>query len=231
MQMSRRLKSLEAYQRGIIRERERFPERQIRLKQRVFDTFDQLLRHRGLPGFVSGTKVVDLGSADGALVRICEARGLIAYGLDVSDGLDFETDRLPIEDSSVDVVTAVSIIEHMQSTTNLLHEVKRILRPGGAIIIVTPNWFYSAREFYDDPTHIHPYTPTSLRKTLEFHDFVDAYVVPWIVKKPSWMWDLPYAFFVSRWLIPFRADTMSILPNCVKGRSGSILALARRSMT
>lgn len=219
--------ALAAYQAGLAADPKYAAERQARLKARVFDTFDALLRHRGLAGLAAGTRLVDLGAADGSFVRVCRAKGVEALGLDAADGLDFEADALPVGSGTVDVVTAVSVIEHLASPARMLAEVRRILKPGGALVLVTPNWRYSWRDFFDDPTHVHPYTPVSLRKALGHAGFVAPYVVPWLVKKPPRLWDRPRAFFAAYWLIPFRGDAPRWIPEFLRGRSASILALAR----
>jgi len=196
------------------------------LKRRVFETFDALLRYRGRPGLEQDTVLLDLGSADGAFVNVCARQGMQAVGLDISDGVDFEVDRFPVEDASVDVVTATSVIEHLHSPANMLNETMRVLRPGGAFILVSPNWYYSARTYFDDPTHVHPYSQKSLAAVLQSYEFEQISVVPWLVKKPAFLWDIPKAFFVARWLIPFRGTAPAWIPSILKGKSSSLLALA-----
>ncbi len=48
-------------------------------------------------------------------------------------------DRLPFVDSSVDVVVNFQVIEHLWDQGAFLAEVHRILRPGGTLLISTPN--------------------------------------------------------------------------------------------
>lgn len=198
--------------------------RQVLLKERVFTTFDALRRHAGLAGLERGQGLLDLGTADGALVRVARERGLDAHGLDVTDGIDFETDRLPFDDNTFDTVTGVSLIEHLRSPTVMLRETLRVLKPGGAMILVTPNWRYSYKIFYNDPTHVHPYTDTSIRFLLKGAGFEPVRVVPWLVCKPAWMWEAPMAFTLAR-LIPFRWSQKRYIPEFLKGQSKSILAL------
>lgn len=202
-------------------------DKQYQLKQRVFTTFDSLLRHAGRPGLESGRKLLDLGSADGALVRVAQDHGLESHGLDVTDGINFETDRFPHDDDTFDVVTGVSLIEHLHSPGMMFRETLRVLKPGGSIILVTPNWKFSFRDFFDDPTHVHPYSPASLKFALGAAGFQDARVVPWLVCKPAWMWDLRYAFQFAR-MIPFRGSQNPLIPDALKGKSKSILALGNK---
>ena len=56
----------------------------------------------------------------------------------------------------------LSVIEHIQNPTNILKEILRVLKIGGILIIITPNFKYLHKNFYDDPTHIRPYTEKSL---------------------------------------------------------------------
>lgn len=225
-QASTRHSGLIAYQRGRLDEQAYQSTRQDQLKRRVFDTFDALMRFRGRPGLLPGMALVDLGASDGALVRVAQAAGLQARGFDAADGLDLAVDRLPIDDQSVDVVTCVSLIEHVHDPSQMLSEVRRVLRPGGSIVLVTPNWKYSWQNFFDDPTHVHPYTPTSIARVLRFHGFADVFVGPWIVKKPAWMWNLSKSFYFARWCLPFRGDAPAWIPSFLKGQSRSILAMA-----
>ena len=205
-------------------------QRQLLLKRRVFNTFNALLNHRGFASLENGRSVLDLGSADSAFATVCEEAGLKARGLDINDGVDFESDALPIRDCSVDVVTATSLIEHLHSPKLMLEEALRALKPGGAIILVTPNIRYTGASFYDDPTHVHPYTEISLHRVLVNAGYFDPYVVPWLVNKPAWLWDAPAKYFIAHKLIPFRGDAGRFIPAFLKGRSGALLAIAGKRL-
>ncbi|MBA3656920.1 MAG: class I SAM-dependent methyltransferase [Gemmatimonadaceae bacterium] len=200
---------------------------QLVLKERVFRTFDRLLVSCNSSGMTPGKRLLDLGSAGGALVDVATANGLEAVGLDVTDGLDFESDDLPLPDAHFDVVTLVAVIEHLREPAKLLRETLRVLKPGGAFIIVTPNWRYSYRNFFDDPTHLRPYTEKSLGYLLTSFGFDGVDVVPWLVCKPAWMWRAPYAFQLAR-LIPFRGQASRLIPRFLKGQSKSLLGIGFR---
>ncbi|HUU24580.1 MAG TPA: class I SAM-dependent methyltransferase [Methyloceanibacter sp.] len=204
-------------------------ERQRKLKRRVFETFSMWLRSNGLPPLGPGRKVVDLGSGAGTFVECCREEGIDARGIDISDGINLETDDLPIASDSVDVVTAISVLEHLRSPEKMLSETMRILKPEGAVILVCPNWKYSVKTFFDDPTHVHPYTPGSMRQVLAMYGFEAVEVAPWLVKKPAWMWFLRWRFFVAFRVLPFRGDAPRWIPGFLKGRSSSLLAIGRKA--
>lgn len=216
------------YRSGLLATDKFSPEVQLALKRRAFETFDTLLKHHDLLGLEPGRKLLDLGTAGGAFVEVCRQAGLEAKGLDITDGVNFECDPLPEPNGAYDLVTAISLIEHLHAPGKMLNEVRRVLRSGGAFILVSPNLRYTGAGFYDDPTHVHPYTEKSLERILGDYGFKEVRVVPWLVKKPAWLWDMPKAFFVARWLIPFRGDASALIPGLLKGRSGAMLALARK---
>ncbi|HHO75405.1 MAG TPA: class I SAM-dependent methyltransferase [Deltaproteobacteria bacterium] len=48
--------------------------------------------------------------------------------------------RLPFEDASFDYVVCVEGIEHTENPYNAIREISRILKPGGRLVITTPNY-------------------------------------------------------------------------------------------
>lgn len=60
-----------------------------------------------------------------------------ARGLDVREG---DLNRsLPFDDDSFDCVFALSVLEHLLNGCAFLMETKRVLRPGGKLVLLTPN--------------------------------------------------------------------------------------------
>ena len=98
----------------------------------------------------------------------------------------------------------------------MLSEVKRLLKSGGLLFIRTPDWQRDFRNFYNDPTHIKPYTSTSLRMTLELAGFSVIFLEPGLVEKSWFWWRLPGSI---KWWIASR----------LYGGSRSILAMAQKS--
>ena len=93
---------------------------------------------------------------------------------------------------------------------------------------MTPNWKYNIKNFFDDPTHKHPFTEKSLKFALSSFNFQEIKVMPWLVNKPTWMWKMPFKFFFAK-LIPFRGDSRLFVPDIFKGKSKSLLAICRKN--
>ena len=94
---------------------------------------------------------LDLGCGDRFLAPALQSHGLQYIGLD-ADTLNFETDTLPFDDASIDLAVSLAVIEHLRDPSRFLAEIRRCLRPGGAIYLSTPNFQYDFRNFYNDPT-------------------------------------------------------------------------------
>jgi SAM-dependent methyltransferase len=139
--------------------------------------------------------VVDIGAGHGhALIPLFHAgfRNLVAVDReDVSFDLfakkygigccmcDLTKDRIPIGDGSVGGALCLHMIEHLSSPENLLREIVRILKPGGAFCIVTPDWRKQYRTFYRDPTHVRPYDREGIARLLRMYDFRSIEVGSW----------------------------------------------------
>lgn len=65
--------------------------------------------------------------------------------------------KLPFDDKSFDVVTAMEILEHIDEPEKLLLEAKRVCRSGGCIIVTTPN-----KRIIDDPSHVWSFIPADI---------------------------------------------------------------------
>ena len=67
-----------------------------------------------------------------------EAEGPAVDGIPIDYGVDLLR-RLPYNDASFDVVLLVEVIEHLENHRAALGELVRILKPGGVLILTTPN--------------------------------------------------------------------------------------------
>lgn len=196
---------------------------QIYLKKRVFNTINNLLKTYFNHRLKKGQFLLDLGTLDGTLVEVAKDYGLKAKGLDINN-LNLEKDRINLPDKSCDIVTAISLLEHLSNPNNFLNEVRRVLKKGGFLIIVTPNWPDNVKNFFDDPTHIRPYTIKSLQFLLSSNEFRKIKILPWLVNKPTWMWKIPFKFLLAK-IIPFKGNSNIWLPGFLKGRSKTLLSV------
>ena len=85
---------------------------------------------------------------------------LVEFGARVDDVDLYRCDlgNIPIADSSVDVVMARSVMEHVTDPTAVYKEMFRVLRPGGHFVFLTANlWDYASIIAKLVPNRFHPW--------------------------------------------------------------------------
>ena len=178
-------------------------------------------------GFIANDQpsLLDLGCADKYLEPASKHEGWNYIGLDYTD-IDFETGEFPLESNSVDIAVSLAVIEHLRDPENFIREIFRCLKPGGLIYLSTPNFQLDFKNFYNDPTHVRPYTPISIIELLKLNGFISAGAFPGLrCKNISW-YRGPNSFFRAYYFLPFRADTRFPAPSFLKGHARSIFGLA-----
>lgn len=113
------------------------------------------------------------------------------YGLKVHEGT-LEEVQLPVE--SFDAITMHHVIEHLPNPLGTLRECWRVLRPGGKLVVVTPNIgslayriFGQAWSYLDPPRHLTIFTCDTLAGSAEQAGFhvVDMRTSP---RHASFVW-------------------------------------------
>jgi SAM-dependent methyltransferase len=139
--------------------------------------------------------VLDVGCGVGNLVATLASMGTIAFGIDGSafaarhsKQIQAVATYLPFREASIQFLTTIHMIEHLQPSELdiFLQEARRVLVPGGMMLIITPNalsplrvlqgkrWFY-------DPSHINVLSSIALKSVLRRHGFSNieaTFVVP-----------------------------------------------------
>ena len=139
-----------------------------------------------LPYLERGGEVLDLGCGRGELLALLGARGVTARGIDSSEemvrrcreqGLEAKVADLMdalehTPEGSLGGVISLHVIEHLPASLlpRLAALAWRALRPGGVLILETPNpmsLVVGARNFWLDPTHQRPVHPKLLSFMME----------------------------------------------------------------
>ena len=110
---------------------------------------DRLAKIIALVAAARPRSLADIGSGRGFLLDRLADRGLTGMvGVDVFDDVRSDrwdylsadiTERLPLDDASMECVVAGEVIEHVPNPDHLVREVRRVLVPGGLFVLSTPN--------------------------------------------------------------------------------------------
>ena len=188
-------------------------------------TFKSLCRIKGFDPKLDGTTLLDVGSGDQFLRLALDGTNYIP--LDIDD-LDFESEALPVPDNSVDILFSLAVVEHITDIGHFMSECFRVLKPKGLIYLTTPNFRYCFRDFYNDPTHVRPFTDVSLGKTVEYYGFKSVEVFPSARCKADWFYKGKYRFTKCAYL-PF-LGTNKWAPSFLCGKANGIICLGVKPM-
>jgi len=137
-----------------------------------------LIAYKEASKLISGT-VLEVGSGEGyGIMELApKANHYIAvdkYKTEICDKLKKENSitfiqaEVPplkgIEDNSVDFVVTFQVIEHIKDDEMFLQEIHRVLKPGGKVILTTPNVMMSLTR---NPWHTREYTTEQMGEVLK----------------------------------------------------------------
>ncbi|GEM_PF-302383 len=155
-------------------------------QSKPYTTYPSQLTHYLTENYLkkhTGGKLLDLGCGRGEFLQAFAGEGFVAQGVDREQTnnahmtapvqrCDFSAEALPIENDFLDIIFNKSVFEHMGEITPLLRECHRVLKPGGVMISLVPDYRAQWRHFYDDWTHVRPFTLEGLTQCLEGHEFI-----------------------------------------------------------
>ncbi len=125
--------------------------------------FDALVRRYLTPG----SSLLDAGAGRGIQFpndyreHVARAFGVdldpaVGQNASLDAGAVADLDRLPFRAESFDLVTSKYVFEHLERPLAVMREIRRVMRPGGHLLIHTPNrWHYVALGATVTPTRFH----------------------------------------------------------------------------
>lgn len=119
-----------------------------------FEVFRDMIHQAG---FSPGAKLLDIACGPGTFIGTLDA-SIEAVGVDIAaPQISYATEQygapgkqfvkidpgpLPFEDNHFDIATCIELIEHLtpEQVTQVLSEARRVLKPGGLLLVSTPNY-------------------------------------------------------------------------------------------
>jgi SAM-dependent methyltransferase len=124
---------------------------------------EQAIARLGLPaqarildaGCGSGRNMVEL--AHHGIVTGVELSGTsvqLAREREAGEVLEGSVMDMPFDESSFDLTVSLDVIEHLEDDVGALHELRRVTKPGGALLVTVPayQWLWSG---HDEVNHHH----------------------------------------------------------------------------
>jgi SAM-dependent methyltransferase len=151
-----------------------------------------------------GRLTVDIGCGEGRLGRELEQRGHRMLGVDYSErvvraltesrsdaGIVGDAGRLPLGSSSADLVIAFMSLHDMDDPAAAIHEIARILAPGGSFCFAMLHPFHTAGEFTEGKNTFVISEPYWNERRYEFYSDRDG------VQLTFWQMHRPLGFYTE----------------------------------
>ena len=137
-----------------------------------------------LPAELRG-RLLDVGCGSGDFLANMQRLGWEVAGVEPDPGGAAQSrERLGIDeihatlrelpDDSFDAVSSAHVFEHLLRPQEMLRECRRVLKPGGRLVLTTPNanslgrrHFGAAWSHWDPPRHLHVFSKKALQKLVD----------------------------------------------------------------
>ncbi len=127
--------------------------------------------------FKKGMKILDIGCSTGTFV-LNDPKNIVGIDAD-KDAieiarkkgincryLDADASKLPFKNNSFDAVNLKSVLAHIHNPLLLMKEIRKVLKSNGKLVVFTANIKILKWDFYEDYTHVSPFTQNSLKQLL-----------------------------------------------------------------
>ena len=121
-------------------------------------------------GLKAGMRLLDYGCGPGDMLLTAQEFDIEAHGIDNFErsvsmakkrGLDVvhgDSSSMPYPKEHFDVIFSQSVLEHVHDPVELVKQLTPYLKPNGTLVLSCPT---PGAHFWDDPTHVRPFTPKS----------------------------------------------------------------------
>ena len=151
--------------------------------------------------------LLELGCGRGEFLKGFSDIGVECYGVDLSDyakkyvpllifkKVNLVSEKLSFQENFFDFIYSKSFVEHFYHPEKIFEESYRVLKPGGKLITLTPDWETIYKMFYEDYTHRTPFTINSLKHIHSINGFRKIKVERFRQLPIIWNEDGSYKFF------------------------------------
>ena len=138
-------------------------------------------RYRVAAQFAAGQRILDVATGAGFGLQMLRKASGCPIGLDYDVDALHEVRRLektaplvqadatclPLASASIDLVVSFETLEHVPDARAMVFEIRRVLTPGGRLVLSTPNRAFGPPERHsNNPFHIKEFTADELRELL-----------------------------------------------------------------
>ena len=133
-----------------------------------------------------GMTFLQAGCGRGEFLKHFMELGLDVQGVDISPESpkyqpnmdirvsDIEKEGLPYPDGEFDIVYSKSLVEHFYNPEKYIKEAIRVLKPGGLLLTLVPDWESNYKIYFDDYTHHTPFTTVTLEDIYKISEFEEV---------------------------------------------------------
>ena len=139
-------------------------------------------------------KILDIGAGTGDFLAFVKQNGWQTIGVEPSQKakeialkkeVEFANETSELENQSFDIITMWHVLEHVPDLEKQIHELKRLLKPNGTLIVAVPNFkSFDANHYkefwaaYDVPIHFWHFSKTAIKLLFEKQNMKLEKVLP-----------------------------------------------------